>query len=136
MIHVNISQKPLQYCKVISLQLIKISGKKIVLLVMKFCINGKKIKMKHKVSLVILFSTQAESSSANSPRGISEYFGMMEILYLDHYDNSTIEYVSQNSETCIPKMHVFYCIETYTSIQPDFKKIFKACVTTRPLDQC
>ena len=28
MIHVNLWQKPLQYCKVISLQLIKISGKK------------------------------------------------------------------------------------------------------------
>ena len=28
MIHVNIWQKPLQYCKVISLQLIKINGKK------------------------------------------------------------------------------------------------------------
>ena len=124
------------YNIVISLQLIKISGKKKVLLVMKFYINGKKIKMKHKVSLVILFSTQAESSSTNSPRGISKYFGMMETLYLDHYDNSTIEYISQNSETCIPKMHAFYCIETYTSIQPDFKKIFKACVTTRPLDQC
>ena len=29
LIHVNIWQKPLQYCKVISLQLIKINGKKI-----------------------------------------------------------------------------------------------------------
>ena len=28
LIHVNVWQKPLQYCKVISLQLIKISGKK------------------------------------------------------------------------------------------------------------
>ena len=28
LIHVNIWQKPLQYCKVISLQLIKINGKK------------------------------------------------------------------------------------------------------------
>ena len=28
MIHVNVWQKPLQYCKVISLQLIKINGKK------------------------------------------------------------------------------------------------------------
>ena len=28
LIHVNVLQKPLQYCKVISLQLIKISGKK------------------------------------------------------------------------------------------------------------
>ena len=29
LIHVNVWQKPLQYCKVISLQLIKIIGKKI-----------------------------------------------------------------------------------------------------------
>ena len=29
LIHVNVRQKPLQYCKVISLQLIKIIGKKI-----------------------------------------------------------------------------------------------------------
>ena len=29
LIHVNVWQKPLQYCKVISLQLIKINGKKI-----------------------------------------------------------------------------------------------------------
>ena len=29
LIHVSVWQKPLQYCKVISLQLIKISGKKI-----------------------------------------------------------------------------------------------------------
>ena len=31
LIHVNVWQKPLQYCKVISLQLIKINGKKIFL---------------------------------------------------------------------------------------------------------
>ena len=31
LIHVNVWQKPLQYCKVISLQLIKINGKKIYL---------------------------------------------------------------------------------------------------------
>ena len=29
LIHINVWQKPLQYCKVISLQLIKINGKKI-----------------------------------------------------------------------------------------------------------
>ena len=38
LIHVNVWQKPLQYCKVISLQLIKI--------------NGKKIKVKHRLYLV------------------------------------------------------------------------------------
>ena len=31
LIHVNVWQKPLQYCKVISLQLIKINGKKILI---------------------------------------------------------------------------------------------------------
>ena len=31
LIHVNAWQKPLQYCKVISLQLIKINGKKILI---------------------------------------------------------------------------------------------------------
>ena len=30
LMHVNVWQKPLQYCKVISLQLIKINGKKII----------------------------------------------------------------------------------------------------------
>ena len=30
LIHVNVWQKPLQYCKVISLQLIKINGKKLL----------------------------------------------------------------------------------------------------------
>lgn len=83
-----------------------------------------KSKMNHKISLVILFSTQTESSSANSPKGIRGNFGMMEICYFDHDNNSTIEYVSQNSETCIPKMHAFYCIETYPSIKPDVKNIF------------
>ena len=83
-----------------------------------------KSKMKHKISLVILFSTQTESSSANSPKGLRGNFGMMEICYFDHDNNSTIEYVSQNSETCIPKMHAFYCIETYPSIKPDVKNIF------------
>ena len=33
LIHVNVWQKPLQYCKVLSLQLIKINEKKIVFLV-------------------------------------------------------------------------------------------------------
>lgn len=83
-----------------------------------------KIKMKHKISLVILFPTQTESSLANSPRGIRGNFGMMEIRYFDHDSNSTVEYVSQNSETCIPKMHAFYCKETYPSIKPDVKNIF------------
>lgn len=55
--------------------------------------------MKHKISLVILFPTQTESLSANSPRGIRGNFGMMEIRYFDHDSNSTVEYVSQNSET-------------------------------------
>ena len=32
LIHVNVWQKPLQYCKIISLQLIKINGKKIEIL--------------------------------------------------------------------------------------------------------
>ena len=32
LIHVNVWQKPLQYCKVISLQLIKIDGKRIKIL--------------------------------------------------------------------------------------------------------
>ena len=40
LIHVNVWQKPLQYCKVISLQLIKINGK-----------NNKGVKMR-KISLI------------------------------------------------------------------------------------
>ena len=45
LIHVNVWQKPLQYCKVISLQLIKINGKKINKEVKK-C-KAKKKKKKH-----------------------------------------------------------------------------------------
>ena len=41
LIHVNVWQKPLQYCKVISLQLIKINGKK----------KNKKTKAEHSPSL-------------------------------------------------------------------------------------
>ena len=37
LIHVNVWQKPLQYCKVISLQLIKINGKKKI--IKKSCYN-------------------------------------------------------------------------------------------------
>ena len=36
LIHVNIWQKPLQCCKVISFQLIKINGKKIIIVITKF----------------------------------------------------------------------------------------------------
>ena len=36
LIHVNVWQKPLQYCKVISFQLIKINGKKINWLCLNF----------------------------------------------------------------------------------------------------
>ena len=41
LIHVNVWQKPLQYCKVISLQLIKINGKKYLIRknVMNICIQ-------------------------------------------------------------------------------------------------
>ena len=35
LIHVSVWQKPLQYCKVISLQLIKLSGKKKTLIIKK-----------------------------------------------------------------------------------------------------
>ena len=44
LIHVNVWQKPLQYCKVISLQLIKINGKKI-----KLCKRKNKTKQKNKI---------------------------------------------------------------------------------------
>ena len=41
LIHVNVWQKPLQYCKVISLQLIKINGKKRILLNLYIiCVSG------------------------------------------------------------------------------------------------
>ena len=41
LIHVNVWQKPLQYCKVISLQLIKINGKKKKRSSLKTCLNSK-----------------------------------------------------------------------------------------------
>ena len=44
LIHVNVWQKPLQYCEVISLQLIKINGKKII-----WTIQMKLLKMKYKI---------------------------------------------------------------------------------------
>ena len=40
LIHVNVWQKPLQYCKVISLQLIKINGKKINLMDVCMYVNN------------------------------------------------------------------------------------------------
>ena len=39
LIHVNVWQKPLQYCKVTSLQLIKINGKKSTISVFSVCSN-------------------------------------------------------------------------------------------------
>ena len=39
-IHTNVRQKPLQYCKVISLQLIKINGKKIKIIIKVNKTNG------------------------------------------------------------------------------------------------
>ena len=49
LIHVNVWQKPLQYCKVISLQLIKINGK------------NKKIKiLKKKLSILTGKETEAQ----------------------------------------------------------------------------
>ena len=39
-IHVNVWQKPLQYCKVISLQLMKINGKKSIFLKRIVCFTG------------------------------------------------------------------------------------------------
>ena len=45
LIHVNVWQKPLQYCKVISLQIIKINGKKKTNGNIK--LKGKKKKIKH-----------------------------------------------------------------------------------------
>ena len=48
LIHVNVWQKPLQYCKVISLQLIKI--------------NGKKIKKKHPIANCILETVPQRNS--------------------------------------------------------------------------
>ena len=52
LIHVNVWQKPLQYCKVISLQLIKINGKKIIT-------KRKKIKITLLNTMIILKYTIA-----------------------------------------------------------------------------
>ena len=41
LIHVNVWQKPLQYCKVISLQLIKINGKKIKYIARKYIFQAR-----------------------------------------------------------------------------------------------
>ena len=43
LIHVNVWQKPLQYCKVISFQLIKINGKKNKLAVLELFIRNLKL---------------------------------------------------------------------------------------------
>ena len=50
LIHVNVWQKPLQYCKVISLQLIKINGKK-----------KKRLSLSHQVAKVLEFQLQHKS---------------------------------------------------------------------------
>ena len=64
LIHVNVWQKPLQYCKVISLQLIKINGKKsrkesinlagVVLLQWKTCWESKEMDTDSPLHLIII----------------------------------------------------------------------------------
>ena len=58
LIHVNVWQKPLQYCKVISLQLIKINGKKMNFRWKKMWLNSNKRSRKwieELIALVIFF---------------------------------------------------------------------------------
>ena len=47
LIHVNVWKKPLQYCKVISLQLIKINGKKKISIPWLLKIRNKKNRNRH-----------------------------------------------------------------------------------------
>ena len=66
LIHVNVWQKPLQYCKVISLQIIKINGKKIFL--------RKKKKLREKKKETKRMDCESESCSVMSnslqPQGL------------------------------------------------------------------
>ena len=54
LIHVNVWQNPLQYCKVISLQLIKINGKKYILMEPFKCVLGTQEITSHSLSAVRL----------------------------------------------------------------------------------
>ena len=63
LIHVNVWQKPLQYCKVISLQLIKINLKKLKkTFFQNYCVeetwNGRNSYFRTKQCLVILFDNE------------------------------------------------------------------------------
>ena len=60
--HVNVWQKPLQHCKVISLQLIKISGKKKVL-----CEKKKKLLKKHVLVRLIVCTLPSPKSHIYCP---------------------------------------------------------------------
>ena len=59
LIHVNVWQKPLQYCKIISLQLIKINEK-------KNCTSKKKKEIKAKVNKCDLFKLRSFCTAKKS----------------------------------------------------------------------
>ena len=75
LIHVNVWEKPLQYCKVISLQLIKINEKKkkklLVLYSPEWCLEGfkeKDIPGKHYLlALLFLFGPSPRDSPPRHP---------------------------------------------------------------------
>ena len=57
LIHVNVWQKPLQYCKVISLQLIKIIGKKNKVMQYPDLKNFQKINVSFKINIYMILCT-------------------------------------------------------------------------------
>ena len=70
LIHVNVWQNPLQYCKVISLQLIKINEKNIIS-------NIYSNTFKTKSDIAIIFASISRENLESSKEGISIYLSLL-----------------------------------------------------------
>ena len=73
LIHVNVWQNPLQYCKVISLQLIKINEKKIISDIYSNT-------FKTKSDIAIIFASISRENLESSKEGISIYLSLLFFL--------------------------------------------------------
>ena len=104
LIHVNVWQKPLQYCKVISLQLIKINGKKKK---EQYCIGTWNVRSMNQDKLEVV---KKEMARVNIDiLGISElkWTGMGQFNSDDHHIyNSGKEYLRRNGVAIIVNKRV------------------------------
>ena len=105
LIHVNVWQKPLQYCKVISLQLIKINGKKKKK--EQYCIGTWNVRSMNQDKLEVV---KKEMARVNIDiLGISElkWTGMGQFNSDDHHIyNSGKEYLRRNGVAIIVNKRV------------------------------